>query len=88
MIQVIFPTHPVDKAICKYKFHRSIIFIKSALENQKLFSFQRISKFDKEKETQNINLRKVTTKSTILRKILNISCNTSVETLHNLFNEC
>ena len=88
MIQVIFPTHPVDKVICKYKFHRSIIFIKSALENQKLFSFQRISKFDKEKETQNINLRKVTTKNTILPKILNISCNTSVETLHNLFNEC
>ena len=46
MIQVIFRTHAVDKAICKYKFHRSIIFIKSTLENQKLFSFQRISKFD------------------------------------------
>ena len=38
---------PVDKAICncRYKFHPSILLIKSKLENQKLFSFQPISKF-------------------------------------------
>ena len=41
---------PVDKAICKYKFHPSILLIKSKLENQKQFLFQPISKFDMEKE--------------------------------------
>ena len=30
---------PVDKAICKYKFHPSVLLIKSKLENQKLFPF-------------------------------------------------
>ena len=79
---------PVDKAICKYKFHPSILLIKSKLENQKLFSFQPISKFDMEKEIQNIDLKKATTKNTIPPKILKVSCNTSAETLHNLFNEC
>ena len=37
---------PLDKAICKYKFHPSILLIKSKLKYQKLFSFQPISKFD------------------------------------------
>ena len=41
-----------------------------------------------EKEIQNIDLKKATTKNTIPPKILKISCNTSVETLHNLINEC
>ena len=77
---------PVDKAICKYKIHLSIFLIKSKLENQKLFSFQPISIFDMEKEIQNIDLKKAATKNNIPPKILNISCTTSVETLHNLFN--
>ena len=79
---------PVDKAICKYKFHLSILLIKSKLENQKLFLFQPKSKFDMEKEIQNIDLKKATTKNTIPPKILKISCNTSAEILHNLFYEC
>ena len=79
---------PVDKASCKYKFHPSILLIKSKLANQKLFSFQPISKFDIEKEIQNIDLKKATTKNTIPPKILKISCNTSAESLHNVFNEC
>ena len=79
---------PVDKAICKYKFHSSILLIKSKLENQKSFLLQPISKFEMEKEIQNIDLKKATTKNTIPPKILKISCNTSVETLHNFFNEC
>ena len=41
---------PVDRAICKDKFHPSILLIKSKLENEKPFSFQPISKFDMEKE--------------------------------------
>ena len=73
-------SNPVDKAICKYKFHPSILLIKSKLENQKLFSFQPISKFDMEKEIQNIDLKKATTKNTIPPKILKVSCNTSAET--------
>ena len=40
------------------------------------------------KEIQNIDLKKATTKNTIPPEILKISCNTSAETLHNLFNEC
>ena len=79
---------PVDKAICKYKFHPSILLIKSKLENQKLSSFQPISKFDMEIEIQNIDLKKATTKNAVPPKILKISCNTSTETSHNLFNEC
>ena len=58
------------------------------METQKLFSFQPISKFDREKEIQNIDLKKVTTKNTIPPKILKVSCNTSAKTLRNLFNEC
>ena len=49
---------PVDKAICKYNFHPSILLIKSNLENQIIFSFQPISKFDMEKEIQNIDLKR------------------------------
>ena len=41
-----------------------------------------------EKEVQNIDLKKVTTENTIPPKILKVSCNTSEETLNNLFNEC
>ena len=41
-----------------------------------------------EKEIQNIDLRKSTTKNALPPKILKISCNTSPKTLHNLFNEC
>ena len=41
-----------------------------------------------EKEIQNIDLKKATTKNIIRPKILKVSCNTSAETLHNLFNEC
>ena len=44
----------VDKAICKYKFQPSILFIKNKSDNEKLFSFQPISKFDMEKEIQAI----------------------------------
>ena len=55
---------PIDQTNCKYKFHPSIQLIKNKLESQKLFSFQPISKFDMEKEIQNINLKKPTTKNT------------------------
>ena len=41
-----------------------------------------------EKEIQNIDLKKATNKNTIPPIILKISCNTSPETLQNLFNEC
>ena len=41
-----------------------------------------------EEEIQNIDLKKATTKNTIPTKILKISCNTSAEILHDLFNEC
>ena len=40
----------VNKAICKYKFHQSILLIESKLENQKLLFFQTVSKFDTERE--------------------------------------
>ena len=79
---------PVDKAIFEYKFHLSILLIKSKLENQKLFLFQPKSKFNMEKEIQNIDLKKATTKNTIPPKTLKTSCKTSAEILHNLFNEC
>ena len=35
---------PVDKTICKYKFHPNILLIKSKLENEMLF-FKPISKY-------------------------------------------
>ena len=78
----------VNKAICKCKFHPSNLLIKSKLENRNLFSFQPILKFDMEEEIQNMDIKKATTKNTITHKILKISYNSSVETLHNLFNEC
>ena len=69
----------LDKTICKYKFS-SILLIKIKLENQKPFSFQPISKLDIEKEIQNIDLKKATTKNTILPKISKVIYNTSVKT--------
>ena len=78
---------PVDKAIGKNKFEPNILPIKSKFENQKRFSFQLISKFDMEKEIQKTDLEKATNKNTIAPKIFKISCNTSAETLLNLFNE-
>ena len=78
---------PVDTAICKFQFHPSIPFIESKLENLTFFSFQPISKYDMEKEIQKIDLKKTTTKNTNLPKILVVRCNTSAETLQNLFNE-
>ena len=41
-----------------------------------------------EKEIQNVGFKKATTKDFIPPKILKIRCNTSLETLHNLFSEC
>ena len=41
-----------------------------------------------EKEIQDIDFKKATTKNIIPSKTLKISCNTSAETLQNLFNEC
>ena len=41
-----------------------------------------------EKEIQNIDLQKATSKNFIPPKILKISCNTSAEALHNIFNKC
>ena len=78
----------VDKTICKYKFHPGILFIQSKLKNEKLFSFQHISKFDMEKEIQNIDLEKATTKNTTPPNILKVSCNIFTETLQNPFNDC
>ena len=82
---------PVDKAICKYKFHPSILLIKSELENQKLFLFQTISKSCMEEKIQSIVLKRATTKNTILTipsKTLKVNCKNSPETLQDRFNEC
>ena len=82
---------PVDKAIWKYKFHPSILLIKSELENQKLFLFQTISKSCMEEKIQSIVLKRATTKNTILTipsKTLKVNCKNSPETLQDRFNEC
>ena len=54
----------VDKVICKHKFHPKILLIKSRLEDQRLFLFQPISKFDMEEEIQNNDLKNATTNPT------------------------
>ena len=59
-----------------------------AFENHKPFLLQSISKFGIEKEIQNTDLKKATTKNTISPKILKVICNAFAETLQNLFNEC
>ena len=58
---------PADISISKYKFHPSILFIKSKLENQKDFSFQPIAKFDIEKEI-------VILKRQLLRTLFHLKC--------------
>ena len=78
MIQVIFRIQLVKLFVSINSTQANSTLIKSKLEIQKLFLFQPISKFDMEKEIQNIDLKKVTTKNTIPPK----SCNTSTETLH------
>ena len=69
---------PVDKIICKYKFHPSILLIQSKLE---IFLFLTVSNL-----TWNCNL-KFKILITIPPKILKVSCNTLAEILQNLFNE-
>ena len=69
---------PVDKVICKYKFHPSILLIQSKLE---IFLFLTVSNL-----TWNWNL-KFKILITIPPKILKVSCNTSADILQNLFNE-
>ena len=76
---------PVEKAICKYKFHPSILHIKSKFENQRMFSLK--LKFKMEK-VQNIDPKIAATKNAIPHERLKLNCNIFVETLQNLFNEC
>ena len=57
------------------------------MENQDKFSFKPISKFDIDKEVQLINPKKASTSGSIPPKMLKISLEVSVDTLHNLFND-
>ena len=93
MIQVIFRTQSI-KLFVSINSTQAFYLSKVNWKIRSFFcfhSFQNLTwipKFDMEKEIQNIDLKKATTKNTIPPKILKTSCNTFTETLHNLFNEC
>ena len=76
---------PIEKAVSKYKFHPSILFINDKISSQDKFSFKPISNLGIEKEVQLINPKKATTSDSIPPRILKISSEASADVLHNLF---
>ena len=82
------PSDPIDKAICKYKFHQNILLIKYKLENQRFFCFKPYQNFTWRKKFKILILKRQLLRSLSNLKFKKISRNTSAETLRNLFNEC
>ena len=77
----------VEKAMGKYIFHSSYLFIIDKIVYQDKFSFKPISKLDIEKEVQSISPKKATTSDSISPERLKLSSKTSADVLHNLFND-
>ena len=80
-------TDPIDKAICKYKFHSSILLIQKHLKNHDVFSFKTVAIGDIEKEINNINSKKATTSNSIPPKNFKKSSKVSACVLYKLFND-
>ena len=78
---------PIDKAIQKYKFHPSILLIKSKVDKLTPFSFCKTTSLEIEKEIRDLNSNKATTHGNIPTKILKQSSEACKESLTNLFNK-
>ena len=78
---------PIDKAIQKYKFHPSILLIKSKVDKLTPFSFCETTSLEIEKEIRDLNSNKATTHGNIPTKILKQSSEACKESLTNLFNK-
>ena len=77
----------MERAIKKYEIHPSILLIKNKIGNEKSFKFEAISVSDIEKEIKTIKPKKPTPSGNIPPKMLKLSSDTTVTTLHELFNE-
>ena len=51
-------TDPIDRVICKYKVHPSILTIKNKINIDKTFSFSHINITDVKREIDNLNSKK------------------------------
>ena len=61
---------PVDKAVCKFSNHPSILKIKGHFQNAGSFYFQTVTPDAVDKEVRNLNPKKATTHKNIPPKIL------------------
>ena len=57
--ELFFWTHPVQRAIAKYKHHQSILLIQSRISKRYKFFFSEVSKTDVEKELKTSTQEKV-----------------------------
>ena len=80
-------TDPLDKAIDRYKLHRSILLIQERRQNHNVFSFKTVAIGDIEKKINNIDPKKATTSNNILPKIFKKSSKVSASVLLKLFND-
>ena len=78
-------SNPIENVNFMYKFHPSILLIKSKLENQRPFYFKPRCEMEK---VQNIDSKMAATKNTFPPESLILNRNTSLETLQDLFNKC
>ena len=81
-------TDPIDRVICKYKVHPSILTIKNKINIDKTFSFSHINITDVKREIDNLNSKKATTNNNIPTKILKLTSDTISNIVHKLFNDC
>ena len=78
---------PVEKCINKYKFHTSILLIKTRIKIQNLFSFHAIDRNDIMSELLKTDPKKATTGNSIPSETLELSADISADILQNLFND-
>ena len=65
-----FSFEPIDKAIVKFRFHHSILLIKSKINTSNSFSLRQIETDNVDKEIRTLNLKKAGTKNDIPVKVL------------------
>ena len=83
----ITSSEPIDKAIMKFHFHPSILFIKSKINTNNSFSFTEIETDDVDKEIRSLYSKKSGTQNYILTKILKKCASSTAPVLQKLFNE-
>ena len=80
-------SEPIDKAIMLFRFHPSILLIKSKINTSHKFSFTEIETDDVDKEIRSLNSKKSGTQNDIPAKILKKCESSTAPVLQKLFNK-